>query len=188
MREDEFFTAVHSIARREDINSVLSIGRRRRAAMRALVAGIEPSSSRPPPLLVAHSRAPWVRDIARKTPLAINGASRRHPAARQEDLDHLLAERAPDAFPAFDLVLLDLDAVDEASVNGSLLIEFLQRATFVLLENTTRFHALQQHLRRDSSFRAVAENPGLRRGYAIYQKLEAARRPSTARQDEAVVV
>jgi hypothetical protein len=69
----------------------------------------------------------------------------------------------------FDAVL-----IDGSQFTGSLELDDTYGARFLMLDDTSTFKNFTnyQRLRADPQYRLVGENPSLRNGYAIFERIE----------------
>ncbi len=175
-RRDDFYSTVREVMAEEDVRSALVVGAvPGRWCTEAMLSGAveSPAAPRVFCLELPAVRLPRGRRGGRNT-VWIRVA--RGEAALGAAIDGIAAAHG---VRAFDVVLVDAAAAGaalatagvEAAVSG---------ARFVFLEGTNELEvqALRDRLLVDPAFEVVTENPGTRRGYAVFARLDPARRPS----------
>ncbi|HSL03540.1 MAG TPA: hypothetical protein VK901_08390, partial [Nitrospiraceae bacterium] len=72
----------------------------------------------------------------------------------------------------FDLVLIDASEFRGEFVDDGVLMKELRMAELILLDDTNLSHnfSVKHALLKDSAYMLMADNPGLRKGYAIFRR------------------
>jgi hypothetical protein len=176
-RNDEFYQAVRNIASEEEIKTVLIIGAAAgKGSTEALLAGAGENQKVPSVFCISHpkrrllhnQKAPhlspsvkWYQVEAGRTKNPSQGFARMIETIKREN-----------RVESFDLVLVDGSAIEQRlSVTGSGIKQELG-AKFVILDDLRGIYNYKNHnnLLRDPSYFLVTHNPGLRNGYAIFEK------------------
>jgi hypothetical protein len=179
MRNDEFFHAIQRLTGEEDIKAALVIGAAiGEGSTEAFVTGIQENPNKPFVFCISASKRRFVqlqRAFGKERSVkcyGISALSREQFAKKLEQTVQKIKEE--NQIEIFDAVLIDSSELQcEMPVNAKL-NEKLYGARFVFLDDINAFCNYENHgrLLTDPEYVLVAQNPGLRNGYAIF-KLDA---------------
>lgn len=174
IRNDEFFGAIHKLVKQEDIKVALLIGASvTEGSTKAFLAGIQENSNKPISFCVNpsitefaklqkhYSNDPFVRcHRVESTPME------NFSIKLESEIKRIKQENRIDCF---DVVLIDSSQL----TNKIELDDIFCEAGYVLLDDINDFQNYKNHNRmlRDTNYVLVAQNPGLRNGYAIFKKV-----------------
>jgi hypothetical protein len=176
MKRDEFFGEVRQLVRDEEIRRAAVIGAARgEGTTEAFLAGILENQNRPRVLCVNGEGRP-LRQLeeafARSgrvscAPLAPSPSGDLAPA-----ISRALRTLDADGRSRIDVVVVDGSALSPATAAAGGLDRELHRARFVVLDDINEAYNREHHagLLRDPDYVLVAQNPGLRNGYAIFKR------------------
>jgi len=175
-RNDELFRAIQDLAREEDIKVVLIIGAALgEGSTEALLAGARENKSKPSVFCISTQQH---RFLNRRRPPDVPVVkwyrlSAYCPETLPQELDRIVNKTMAEnqiSFPDF-LLIDGSELIDQLAGTGSLSKE-LHGARFVVLDDIDRRynHENYNELLRDSNYVLVEHNPGLRNGYAIFEK------------------
>jgi hypothetical protein len=176
MRGDEFFQAIRNLAREEDIKTAVVIGAAiGEGSTEAFLRGIRENLNKPSVFCINGTTRRFVklqRIFANDSVVTCYRIS----SSREQFSDDLEGTvrriKQEKQISNFDAVLIDSSEVsDEITVNVHL-NDGLHGARFVVLDDINSFCNYQNHRRllTDRNYVLVAENPDLRKGYAIFKR------------------
>jgi tetratricopeptide (TPR) repeat protein len=174
-RNDEFFEAIHRLAREEDINSVLVIGgAESHGSVEALLAGTHENTNDPPVLCMTISER-WFSRFSMGSPRKhiskLYRVAAPRPRAFCDELRTTIQTiKRENELSAFDVVLI-IGSQLPARAPGTLVDE-LCNARFVLLEDINHgyIYSIYEELLNKPEYVLVERNAELRGGYAIFTK------------------
>jgi hypothetical protein len=177
IQSDEFLTRIRKLVREEDIKTAIGIGCvAGKGSTEAFLAGLLENELQPAIFcLAAPGHGAPNQDTARAGPANVKWL-RVDPAAAPTPPEQLAAavKRLRDEcrLEAFDAVFVDGAAFAQASDSGGFLDELLRRSRVVILDDTSVLVNFEnrQRMLADADFLAVADDPGLRDGYAMFRK------------------
>jgi hypothetical protein len=175
-RGDEFFRSIEDLARDENIKTAVVIGAANgKATTEAFLRGIMQNVNKPSVFCMNGATGGFLKlwkKYARNPAITCYRIS----ASREQYADDLESTvrriKREKQISYFDAVLIDSsEASDEVTVNRHL-NDCMHRARFVLLDDINSFFNFQKHrqLLTDHNYVLVAENPDLRKGYAIFKR------------------
>jgi hypothetical protein len=177
MRNDEFFTLLENVSREEEIKTVLVIGAAKgEGTTEALLTGIQANRTK----AVAFCLNGLGPRLAGREKTGRNDrvgkwyrASASSPEGGVEELAKSIRSiKELNRIDSFDAVLIDGSEVQDQKSMDPTLVEELDRARFVLLDDINKWYNYQIHERllQDANFELVACNPGWRNGYAFFKR------------------
>jgi hypothetical protein len=174
-KNDELFSVVEDLARDEEIKSALIIGAASgQGAIEAVAAGALENSNKPPVFNIVGPRPPNHSGRALR-PLT-NVKAYKLDCGRESFSAELAATvkkiKEENRIDAFDVLLIDGSELGhQFDCNGALDQE-LMGARFVVLDDISGSynHGNYSRLLNNSLYVLVEHNPGLRNGYAIFEK------------------
>jgi hypothetical protein len=173
-KNDEFFHTIRTLAREEDIKTVLIIGAaRQEGSTEALLAGAAENKNKPFVFCIGTSkRSQWSSPSIKSYGLS-STTSDGLLEELQRTVEIIMKENE---ISCFDLLLIDRSELSNQLLDRNILSRQLCEAKFVLLEDINSSGAWKSYdqLRQDATFVLVDENPDLRGGYAIFERLSSA--------------
>jgi hypothetical protein len=176
MRNDEFFRVIQSLAREEDIKKALVIGAAAgQGATEALLAGSKENRNEAKVFCVNGATRNFVKlekAFAADPSIAcirIESSSSEHFSANL--VRAIKAIKQENGINFFDLVLIDSSELQCEMTCGAQLSMELNGGRFILLDDINCLYNYRQRDRliQDSRYVLIAENAGLRNGYAIFK-------------------
>jgi hypothetical protein len=170
-KNDEFFRAIRDLTRGEDIRAALIIGAALgQGSTEALLAGVSENTSKPSVFCVSMSN-----QRLRRTASKFSGAKwyNLSPSPRKnidQELRNTVNQiKAENHIDVFDVVLIDGSELTD----GANCIQELYQARLIFLDDTNRTYnqANYELMLRNSDYVLTEQNPGLRNGYAIFEKV-----------------
>jgi tetratricopeptide (TPR) repeat protein len=186
-KNDEFFCAIRDLTREEDIKAALIIG----AALgdgstEALLAGVLENKNKPSVFCINASRHRFInlrRTLSNFPTMKwyeLSSSSRKNV---NEELRNTVNQiKAQNHIDFFDVVLIDGSELRHQLHVAGVLDKELFKANFIFLDDINGVHNQKNYERllRKSNYVLVDQNPGLRNGYAIFEK----ERSATYKVDE----
>lgn len=177
MRGDEFFQAIRTLAQEEDIKTAVVIGAAiGEGSTEAFLRGIRENLNKPSVFCINGTTRRFVKlqrifaDDSVVTCYRISSSREQFSDDLEGTVRRIKQEKQ---ISNFDAVLIDSSEVsDEITVNVHL-NDGLHGARFVILDDINSFCNYQNHRRllTDRNYILVAENPDLRKGYAIFERI-----------------
>jgi hypothetical protein len=182
-KNDEFFQAIRDLTRDKNIKAVLIIGAALgEGSTEALLAGVLENRNKPSVFCISGPRHRFI-SLQRTFPsypgVKWYGLSSSSPESLREELEQTVKKiKEENDINFFDVLLIDGSrSKHQLVVNGALNKELCE-ARFVLLHdiNNVYNHENYDRLLKSRDYLLVDENPGLRSGYAIFEKKSSADR------------
>jgi len=188
MRSDEFLREVRKLAREKDLQTALLMGAAKGEGItEAFLAGIMENENKPAAFCLNSLTEEFIcleKAFADNELLHCYGISICSGDEFVGELEIATTKIKKDhGLNGFDMVLIDGSKLKELTPSGKLRKEF-DNATHILLNdiNASYNHANYNHLVRDPAFVMVACNPGLRNGYAIFEKVRQLASPEKSKE------
>ena len=185
-KNDELFYVIHALTREEDIKTALLIGATAKEyTTEAILAGAAENPNKPTVFCVGglQHRATDSRVNGRRSKWYSLSVS--SPESLREELDNTIDKIKKDnGIDGFDVVVVDGSELGHCWPASITLDNELRKARFIVLDgiSCTYNHRHYDGLLTDSQYALVDHNPGLRDGYAIFEKRRSAedsgRRPA----------
>lgn len=183
MRNDEFFNAIQESVREEEIKTALAIGAAiGKGSTESFLAGIRENRNGPLVFCICGSKSQFAnmkKAFADNPGVRCYALSDYSEERHTEELERTVKMIKDDNhITSFDAVLIDSSELkNHLAVSGDLSKE-LHSARIVLLDDINSPGNYENHngLLRDPQYALVAQNPGLRNGYAIFKKEGSIRR------------
>jgi glycosyl transferase family 1 len=180
-KNDEFFQAIQDLTRERDIKAVLVIGAALgEGSTEALLAGVAENNNKPSVFCISGSRHRFIslqRTLPSYPAVKWYGLSSSSPENLHEELDRTVKKiKEENDINFFDVLLIDgSESKHQLVVNGAVNKELCE-ARFVLLHDINNIynHENYDRLLKSLDYLLVDENPGLRNGYAIFEKRSSA--------------
>jgi predicted O-methyltransferase YrrM len=176
MRNDEFFQAIQSLAREEDIKKALIIGAAAgQGATEALLAGIKENRNEAKVFCVNGATRHFGKLEKAFAANPTIGCVRTESSSAEHFSASLVrtikAIKRENEINFFDLVLIDTSELQYEMTCGAQLSMELNGGRLILLDDINRLYNYRQRDRliKDSRYVLIAENAGLRNGYAIFK-------------------
>jgi hypothetical protein len=175
MRNDEFFETIQSLGREEEIRNALVIGAAAgQGATEALLAGIKENRNEPKVFCLNGATRHFAKlekafAADRITCVRIESCSAEHFSASLART--IKAIKQENEINFFDLVLIDTSELRHEMIYGAQLSMELSGGRFVLLDDVNGLYNYRERNRllKDPRYVLIAENAGLRDGYAIFK-------------------
>jgi hypothetical protein len=178
MRNDEFFSAIRKLTGEENIGTALIVGAAGGVgSTEAFLAGINENDSSSSVFCVNGSTGRF--EVLRKS-LANDSSVKCYliSSSSREDFSRKLAETVEEIkrenhIGLFDAVLIGSSERNFRLTRDAELYKVLYDVRFILLDDINNCYNGENHHRllKDPNYTVVAENPGLRKGYAIFKKI-----------------
>jgi hypothetical protein len=176
-KNDEFFQAIRDLTRDKDIKTVLVIG----AALgecgtEALLAGVVENGNKPSVFCISGSRHRLIslrRTLPSYSAVKWYGLSSSSPQTLREELGRTVKKiKDENDINFFDVLLIDGSKSNHQLVANGAVKKELCKAGFVMLHDINNIynHENYDRLLKSRDYLLVDENPGLRNGYAIFEK------------------
>jgi len=181
-RNDEFFHAIQTLTREEDIKTVLIVGAaRKEGSTEALLAGVLENRHKPTAFCISISRHGFIgprKNIPDSHAVKWYGvSSSSSPASLREELERAVKKiKEEHGINFFDVLLFDGSGSKHQFLGNGALNRESCEARFVLLcsINNINNHENYTLLLNSRDYVLRGENPGLRNGYAIFEKKSSA--------------
>ena len=181
MRKDEFFHAIRKLMEGEDIKTALLVGAAKgEGSTEAFLAGALENENRPSVFCISGSEFQFGnlrKTFAHHPAVKWYVLSSTSPDSLAEELARTVRKiKVDNQISSFDSVFIDGSRVKHPSNFSGELNKELQGARFVLLDgiNSCYNHGYHHDLLRDRNYLLIDHNPGLRNGYAIFKRANAA--------------
>jgi hypothetical protein len=175
MRNDEFFYAIRRLTGEEDIKTALVLGAAvGEGSTVAFVKGIQENANRPRVFCVCASKERLVRlrrAFAKDASVRCYGIAFMPGERFAEEMERTVEKiKEENQVDGFDAVLIDNSEIGQGKVLGGLGREVFD-AKFIFLDDINSLYNYENcgRLLRDPRYIIVAQNPGLRNGYAIFK-------------------
>jgi hypothetical protein len=176
MRGDEFFQAIRNLAREEDIKTAVVIGAAiGEGSTEAFLKGIRENLNKPSVFCINGTTRRFVKlqrifaDDSVVSCYRISSSRERFSDELEGTVRRIKREKQ---ITYFDAVLIDSSEVSDEITANVHLKDVLHGAKFVLLDDINSFCNYQNRRRllTDANYVLFAENPDLRKGYAIFRR------------------
>jgi len=175
-RNDEFFRAIQALTAQEEIRTALIVGAAdAEESTRAFLAGIAANQNKPSVFCIKGSKS---RRLGVPRRSATNAGARCYqiaaPSAHvSEELEKTVQTiKQENHIGRFDIVMIDGSELGWRLRLSAKIGKELAGRRFVLLDdiNSSCSHDVYQRLLENADYALIAQNPGLRDGYAIFRK------------------
>jgi hypothetical protein len=176
-KRDEFFNAIQSLAREENIKAALIVGAAlKKGSTEALLAGARENRNKPSVFCLCTSAAQPRKAVSRD---AVGKWSRVSLCTTEgsEQLATIIAKiKCDNGIDCFDMLVIDGHELREQALQIGALEDEVHKTRFVVLDdiNSAYNDATYSGLLTSSHYVMLDQNPGLRNGYAIFERVTSA--------------